>query len=107
MQDTTMGYAENVDALIGQYESVTFVDVHARVLHLIPTIPCRALDVGAGTGRDAAVLAAMGHQVVAVEPVVAFRDRAARLHPSPRIEWVDDLLPDLAKLSGKGPFDLV
>ena len=49
----------------------------------------------------------MGHQVVAVEPVVAFRDRAARLHPSTRIEWVDDSLPDLAKLSGRGPFDLV
>ena len=91
----------------GQYESVTFADVRRPVLPLITTIPCRALDIGAGTGRDAAALAAMGHQVVAVEPVVAFRDRAARLHPSTRIEWVDDSLSDLAKLSGKGHFDLV
>jgi hypothetical protein len=39
-----------------------------------------------GTGRDAAALAAMGRRMVAVERTIAFRDRAALLHPSPRIE---------------------
>jgi hypothetical protein len=37
-------------------------------------------------------LAAMGHRVVAVEPTAALRARAAILHPSPRIEWLDDSL---------------
>ena len=107
MLDPTAGYAENVDALICQYESVSFADVHRPVLHLLPTVPCRVLDIGAGTGRDAAALASMGHQVLAVEPSVAFRERAANLHPSARIEWVDDTLPDLARIPVEAVFDLV
>ncbi len=101
------GYGDNAEALIRQYESVTFADVHRPVLHLIPTVPGFVLDIGAGTGRDAAALAAMGHSVVAVEPVPAFRDRGATLHPSTRIEWLDDSLPDLASVSGTRRFDLI
>ena len=71
---------------------------HGPVLHLLPTVPSDVLDIGAGTGRDAAALAGMGHRVVAVEPTVALRDRAALLHPSPRIEWIEDYLPRLARL---------
>ncbi len=101
------GYTDNAEALVRQYEGVTFVDVHQPILHLIPTVPGHVLDIGAGSGRDAAALAAMGHQVVAVEPVAAFRDRAAALHPSTRIEWVDDSLPDLANMSDTRRFDLI
>ena len=62
----------------------------------------------AGTGRDAAHLAAIGHRVVAVEPTAELRRAAMALHPSPRIDWVDDNLPDLASLAdSKGCFDLV
>ena len=104
----TEGYAEEADALVAQYEDVRFADAHRQVFHLIPTAPCRVLDIGSGTGRDAAALAAMGHRVVAVEPTAALRARAAALHPSPRIEWLDDGLPDLARLVGRGEgFDLV
>ena len=102
------GYAEEADALTRQYESVRFVDVHGPVLHLLPTVPSDVLDIGAGTGRDAAALAGMGHRVVAVEPTVALRDRAALLHPSPRIEWIEDYLPHLARLTRRGDrFDVV
>src|SRR5215471_7752455 len=93
------GYTEEADALTRQYESVRFADVHGPVVHLLPTVPSDVLDIGAGTGRDAAALAAMGHRVVAVEPTAAFRDRASRLHATPRIEWVDDYLPQLARLT--------
>src|SRR6185295_19186640 len=96
------GYAEEADALARQYESVRFVDVHRHVLHLIPRAPSDVLDIGAGTGRDASALASMGHRVVAVEPTAEFRARAARLHPSPRIEWVNDHLPRLPHLSRRG-----
>jgi SAM-dependent methyltransferase len=96
------GYAEEVEALTRQYESVRFVDVHGPVLHLLPTTPSRVLDIGPGTGRDAAALAAMGHRVVAAEPTQAFRDRGALLHPSPRIEWVEDSLPHLSRLTRRG-----
>jgi len=102
------GYAEEVDVLARQYESVRFVDVHGPILHLLPTLPSDVLDIGAGTGRDAAALAAMSHRVVAVEPTAALRDRAMFLHPSPRIEWIDDTLPHLARLVGRGDrFDVV
>jgi protein-L-isoaspartate O-methyltransferase len=68
----TEGYAEEAESLIRQYESFSFADVHGAELHLIPPAPCRALDVGSGTGRDAAALAAMGHSVLAVEPTGRF-----------------------------------
>jgi len=102
----TEGYAEEADALVGQYESISFAEAHRHVLHLIPSAPCRVLDIGAGTGRDAAAFAAMGHAVVAVEPTAELRARAEALHPSPRIEWLDDGLPDLARLAGWN-FDVV
>ncbi len=102
------GYTEEADALTRQYESVRFIDVHGPVLHLLPTGPSDVLDIGAGTGRDAAALAGMGHRVVAVEPTAALGDRAARLHPSPRIEWIEDYLPHLARLMRRGNrFDVV
>ena len=102
------GYAEEADALVRQYESVRFVDVHGPVLHLLPTTPSDVLDIGAGTGRDATALVAMGHRVVAVEPTAAFRDRAALLHPAPHIEWIDDSLPHLTRLMERGDrFDVV
>jgi len=96
------GYAEETDTLARQYESVRFIDVHRPVLHLLPTVPSFVLDVGAGTGRDAAALVAMGHQVVAVEPTTEMRNRAASLHPSPRIEWIEDYLPHLPRVIARG-----
>jgi 2-polyprenyl-3-methyl-5-hydroxy-6-metoxy-1,4-benzoquinol methylase len=81
---------------------------HRSVIHLIPTIPGRVLDIGAGTGRDAAGFAGMGHSVVAVEPTEELRRGAMLLHPSAMIEWVDDSLPDLAIMRGHGEeFDVV
>jgi SAM-dependent methyltransferase len=104
----TEGYADEADALVKQYEGIAFTDVHAQVMHLIPVIASRVLDIGAGTGRDAAGFAAMGHHVVAVEPTAALRSRAAALHPSPHITWLDDGLPDLAQVSALGTaFDVV
>jgi SAM-dependent methyltransferase len=70
---------------------------HGR-LHLIPQTPCRVLDIGSGTGRDAAWFADMGHRVVAVEPTDAMRLGAMSLHRSSRIEWLNDCLPDLTVL---------
>ena len=100
--DGTEGYASEADALVRQYESFSFADVHRRILHLIPQSPARILDIGAGTGRDAAGLAEMGHIVTAVEPTAAMRLHGIRLHPSPRIEWLDDSLPDLSVVSARG-----
>lgn len=104
----TEGYAEAASDLAKRYDSLAFADVHRPVLHLIPRLPCSVLDIGAGTGRDAAHLAGLGHCVVAVEPTDALRIPGMALHPSPLIEWVDDSLPDLAVvLARRQSFDLV
>lgn len=104
----TEGYAEEADAFTRKAEGVSFANLHGEILHLIPPAPCRILDIGAGSGRDAAAFAAMGHAIVAVEPTDGLRRRAAALHPSPRIEWLDDSLPELAGLTKRGEsFDVV
>ncbi len=104
----TAGYAEAADELFVRYESIAFAEVHRAVLHLLPTAPAHVLDIGAGTGRDAAALAEIGHRVVAVEPTDALRRGAMALHPSSSIQWIDDSLPDLAVVLAHGRrFDLV
>jgi SAM-dependent methyltransferase len=98
----TEGYAEEAEELFKCYEGFSAAEAHLAVLHLIPTAPGHILDIGSGTGRDAAWFAGMGHRVVAVEPSDAMRVPAMALHPSPRIEWLNDSLPDLAALRARG-----
>lgn len=104
----TEGYAETADALVEQYESIAFADLHGDILHLIPAAPSRVIDVGAGTGRDAAAFAALGHSVVAVEPTEQLRAHGQRLHRLAEVTWIDDALPDLGKVHERGErFDFV
>ncbi|NPU12597.1 class I SAM-dependent methyltransferase [Bradyrhizobium sp. 83002] len=104
----TEGYAAEADTLFVRYESIPPEQVHAAVLHLLPKAPARVLDIGAGTGRDAAWFASLGHQVVAVEPTAALRLRAMQIHASAAITWIDDSLPELAALAMRDEaFDLV
>jgi len=104
----TENYAEEAPELLKRYESISFAEAHRAIMHLIPTEPCRVLDIGAGTGRDAAGFAARGHRVVAVEPTEEMRRGAMTLHPSALIEWLEDSLPDLATLRARDePFDVI
>ena len=103
----TDGYAEAADALVDSYESITFEDLYHPLLELLPQ-GGQALDIGAGTGRDAAALAAKGFCVHAAEPTAELRAHAQRLHPDPAIVWTDDALPDLARLQvDSDRFDLI
>ena len=103
----TEGYADEAEDLFKRYEGIPAADAHRAVRHLIPTAPGRVLDIGSGTGRDAAWFASMGHRVVAVEPTDALRLPAMVLHPSPQIEWLNDSLPELALVRRRGErFDL-
>ncbi len=104
----TEGYAEEAEELFRRYEAIPASVAHSAVLHLIPPAPSRVLDIGSGTGRDAAWFAARGHRVVAVEPTGPMRAGAMALHPSENIEWLNDSLPDLALLRSRAEtFDLV
>jgi SAM-dependent methyltransferase len=104
----TGGYAENAETLVDQYETLSFEFVHRDAFGLFPASPGLVLDIGSGTGRDAAGFAALGHRVVAAEPTAELRSAAERLHPSDHITWVDDALPDLPVVTVRGEYhDLI
>jgi SAM-dependent methyltransferase len=98
----TAGYAEQAPTLIERYEAIPFAEKHKAFLDLIPLEPSTVLDVGAGTGADAAWLANRGHRVLAIEPTSELRAYGMARHSSPRIEWLDDCLPRLDKVLQSG-----
>ena len=61
-------YDRHASTVANTYESLDFKAAHGWLLQLLPDRPGVVLDVGAGSGRDAAGFAALGHDVVAVEP---------------------------------------
>lgn len=96
-------YHQNARTFMAQYDSMDAQQVHARWSDRLAQLPVgRALDVGAGSGRDARWLAALGWQVTAVEPAAALRQRAQCCAAS-AIAWVDDRLPDLAQVRSHSP----
>lgn len=90
-------YHQNAEAFVAQYESVSAEQVHQSWLHLLPSAGSAsfALDVGAGSGRDARFLAAQGFLVVAVEPADNLRHAAMALANTDKIQWFADELPAL------------
>jgi SAM-dependent methyltransferase len=101
-------YARDAPDLVQSFEEISAADVYAPVAHFIPAQPARFVDIGAGTGRDAAWFAALGHSVLAVEPTEALLGAGTKLHPSPRISWLNDALPDLSRTLARGEvFDRV
>ncbi len=101
-------YEQHATRLVTQYESLSFEDVHADLIAILPAPGSTVLDIGAGSGRDAAWLAAKGYDVVAIEPSEAMLARARAKHTSSRIQWLSDSLPDLAKVRRLGlSFDFI
>ncbi|MES2898670.1 MAG: class I SAM-dependent methyltransferase [Pseudomonadota bacterium] len=101
-------YEQNARDLVDQYESLSFEAVHAAVMDSLPAPGATILDVGAGSGRDAAWFADHGYEVVAVEPSEAMRSLGRSLHPSPKIHWIADSLPGLDQVRRLGiSFDLI
>lgn len=107
--DTVAAYETNAERFAASYEAVSTEAIHEGLLSFIPSGRDRtALDIGAGSGRDAAWLAAQGYDVVAVEPSAAMKAEGQRRHGSARIRWVDDRLPSLARVHQLGiAFDLI
>jgi SAM-dependent methyltransferase len=101
-------YNRGLAEFAARFEGVAFEDVHSPVLDFIPEQPGAVLDVGAGSGRDAAWFAEAGWDVVAIEPAAEMRTFGSLLHPHPRIAWIEDRLPGLDTTHRLGQtFDLV
>jgi 2-polyprenyl-3-methyl-5-hydroxy-6-metoxy-1,4-benzoquinol methylase len=102
------GYAADAGELVRRFEALQTEVVLAPVMDLLPSRPGKTLDVGAGTGRDAAWLAGRGFDVLAVEPVDELRQAGQALHRGINIEWLDDSLPLLRRTKARGEtFDLI
>lgn len=101
-------YSKNADEFLRQYESLSPASVNREWADFIPERRAQILDVGAGSGRDSAWMASMGHAVVAVEPADGLRKKAMAAHPNPSIRWIGDSLPALESvLALRLRFDLV
>lgn len=105
-------YAERATSLVEQYDALSFEKVHTALLpHLETVMPIgrrAALDIGAGSGRDARWLAKAGYCVTAVEPTAALRAAASQHKDNGAVTLVDDRLPDLPTLAGfEASFDLI
>ena len=100
-------YERNAAALAEQYESL---GTGPDFLHLIPPAEpgAIALDIGAGSGRDAESLVELGYEVVAAEPAANMRSEGMKRHGLKSIKWLDDRLPSLEALRRAGRrFDLI
>jgi SAM-dependent methyltransferase len=109
MSDAVSSYDAKAGILAARYETVRADAVHGTLLQFIPHgSDLIALDVGAGSGRDAAWLTSLGYDVVAVEPAASMRVEGQRRHPDGRIRWIEDRLPDLTGVNRLGlAFDLI
>lgn len=102
-------YDAQASRLVDEYEHLDPTSYRSTFASLLPQgSDMLALDVGAGSGRDAAWLAELGFQVVAVEPSAGMRGAGMRLHPGPGVRWLDDRLPALDGTHALGlSFDLI
>ena len=94
-------YSANASALACRYNSLDPESLHASWSRLIPDDPGIALDIGAGSGRDANWLAEKGWDVVAVEPCMKFQELAKSASHA-NVIWQDDELPELKSLRTAG-----
>ena len=101
MDEVLKSYSAHARELARAWGRLDAAEVLAPVLDMLPATG-RALDIGAGTGRDAIFLAASGLTVLAVEPVGAFWPNEM----TPGVTWHHARLPALSGLP-VGRFDLV
>lgn len=94
-------YLANAPTLVAKYNSMNPESLHGSWSSFIPENPGIALDIGAGSGRDANWLAEKGWDVIAVEPCREFQ-KLAKPDSHANVIWQDDGLPELKSLRAAG-----
>lgn len=106
--DSVEWYNLHAESVVQRHESIRATDANAWLKQELRAPPANALDVGAGAGRDSVWLNSLGYNVLAVEPSPRMAAHAQRLGRSKQIEWIDDRLPYLTKVTArKVKFDLI
>ncbi|EMV2558002.1 TPA: class I SAM-dependent methyltransferase [Escherichia coli] len=101
-------YDNNADRLFADYISLDFYSIFQDVEEFILQSKGVSLDVGSGSGRDAAALDELGYKVIAVEPSEKMRNLASSYYKSNHIIWLDDSLPFLHSVKAMNlKFDLI
>ena len=101
-------YETRVAEVAARYESVSAARINEWLLDILPPPPAAILDVGAGSGRDAAWLLTQGYDVLAVDPSADMRADAIGRHPDVEDRYLQDGLPALAKTFRTGiAFDFI
>ena len=101
-------YETRVAEVAARYESIAAANVNEWLRNILPPPPAAILDVGAGSGRDAAWLLSRGYEVLAVDPSVEMRREALGLHPELVDRYQLDSLPALKRTLRSGiAFDFI
>lgn len=104
-EQTRRYYEDHAEEVGSSYESA-----QGGVLTLLPVLFRRGdkvLDIGAGSGRDAAALLALGADVQVVEPSAGLRRYAERAHPELRGRIFDGALPERLPDTFVGKYDAI
>lgn len=92
MDSTLKYYQAEAQSIAAQYQQTDFSSVRKRVANYFPTTGA-LLDLGAGSGRDAAYFLAQGYDVIAMDGSPAMLEQACRYHPELRNHSVIHRLP--------------
>jgi SAM-dependent methyltransferase len=95
-------YTDNAHEVCPRYDGLDPLVLNSWFVDDLPDHAARILDVGSGSGRDAAWMAGLGHRVTAVEPNDAMRTSATRTYANAYVEWMSDSLPALPAMCSRG-----
>lgn len=105
---TWQNYDEESEKFFQAYESYKFEEIHKALFAYLPIPGAQCLDIGAGSGRDAAAMAELGYFVTAIEPSKLLRQLAEKKHRTKNILWIEDSLPNLINtLALKKKFEFI
>lgn len=93
-------YSENAQSIAERYESI--VNSLANNFGLAFKPKSKLLDIGCGSGRDLALLAASGHDCFGLDATQEFVELSQSLHPELRGRVVQSSLPDFRPPFGGG-----
>ena len=99
MPGPTAWYDRHSEAATSRYNAILPSTLYKWMSDLLSAVPSLIVDVGAGSGRDAAWLASLGHQVVAVEPSCAMRQAAEARFSNTSVQWLEDSQTGLVSLT--------